>query len=859
MKVKGKSYSEISTQATNNSIGFYIGALILLVYGYSLIVISSEGISVFGNIISKWGEGAYDANGPKFLFLSIWNIISLALLYILKDFRKSEGFFGFFSNRIGLAYTAVMLFTLLSFFKAINFGEAIIHFSKIFTGFTAAWVTAVIIYRYPKLVAVLAIGLTLITIKDSVGVFIQKYQGATVYEMKQGYSNKNILTSALFVKIPFALWLVFFVNRKKILGIIGMIIGVLGIGFGTLSILYLNTRAFYMATVITFFIMLIYALTHFIISRDKRLIKGVAIYAAILVSAFSVYAFTQYVESINKQIEEVQKIQQVSQPSSQVVQQGENPAKNTIKTAAWDQFWKSFSSRVKSIFDTTRDKSNTQRLDAWRWSIKMIMKDPILGVGAGNWKVRVLEYENQQTPEYVYMYKNHNDFLEVPAEIGVFGGIAFVLIFIFTGIYFAKSVFQKNHFASHKMLFLPAFGLFAYSFDAFFNFPQDRPEILLLFSMYVGIASVAVSLFYGKERFLQAEQISKLLNVKYLSDGSVVLCGVLLIISACTLKLNNDSLYIQRRVATEKYLKENYPEKYKLIDKLTAEQVEKGYPIIPNLSAVAQPVSIEKALYYIQEKKYDKALDILHKDGGKNSPWDGRVYYFLGATYYQFEKNKPYDSIEYYMRKTIELKPKFYPAVSLLQDALVHLGRPKEAIEEIKSYLDRYKKEPKAWNQLARLYEQYQMIPQLNDLMDSAKVYVAYDKDVQRNIQVVREKYKNDFTKEYDRAVTSYSAGKYKEAEALFTEILTKITNNPDIYALRAVCNYHIGQYKQAISDFNQQERLGKPLIAATINIRAACYYMIGDTDNAKKYFKQAMKQGDKQAEENYKKLFGNS
>ena len=49
------------------------------------------------------------------------------------------------------------------------------------------------------------------------------------------------------------------------------------------------------------------------------------------------------------------------------------------------------------------------------------------------------------------------------------------------------NLFRKQNVKRFDLLFLSVFGLLAYSFDAFFNFPQDRPEIQSLFAIYLGL------------------------------------------------------------------------------------------------------------------------------------------------------------------------------------------------------------------------------------------------------------------------------------------------------------------------------------------------------------------------------------
>ena len=80
--------------------------------------------------------------------------------------------------------------------------------------------------------------------------------------------------------------------------------------------------------------------------------------------------------------------------------------------------------RVLAEVANQENQSNNLRKTAWViTATDMIPNDPLLGVGIGNWKVRFLQYENSYSPHYIYMYKNHNDFLELTAEAGIFAGV----------------------------------------------------------------------------------------------------------------------------------------------------------------------------------------------------------------------------------------------------------------------------------------------------------------------------------------------------------------------------------------------------------------------------------------------------
>ena len=129
-----------------------------------------------------------------------------------------------------------------------------------------------------------------------------------------------------------------------------------------------------------------------------------------------------------------------------------------------------------------------------------------MGVGTGNWKVVVLKYENLDLKDFTYMYKSHNDFLEITAENGLPGGLAYTAIIgLILFCFFKTSLKSIKDDSRLKFLFLPAFGILAYSVDAFFNFPADRPEIQSLFAMYVagGIAFSGPGFTFNNQSFIK--------------------------------------------------------------------------------------------------------------------------------------------------------------------------------------------------------------------------------------------------------------------------------------------------------------------------------------------------------------------
>lgn len=804
-----------------------LAALLLIAYGYVTV------------ITPNWM--AFDSNATKFYTFAILNLIVVALVFLIKEFRdRTQVLFGFFSNKIGIAYCVIMVFALLSFSKAIDVEEAILHYSKIFIVFTAAWmVSALVIFNKKNLVP-LAVAMTLLLLYDFV-ITIQGVKGiikgldtSFSYNIKGGYSNKNILASAMFIKLPFAIWLFYF--RKEMWQ---RTLGAAGILGGTMAIFFMSTRSFYLATIITIIIFIVYGAIDFFVFKRREIGKKVLMHLAIALVAFGIFSFVQnflYPQELREST--------------------------------------NFGARLATVA-SEENSSNNLRKTAWLvTATDMIPNDPILGVGIGNWKVRFLQYENSYSPHYIYMYKNHNDFLELTAEAGIFAGLAFVAIFLLAAYYFLWSTYRRKDSKQEYWFFLPLFGLFAYSFDAFFNFPQDRPEIQALFSIFVGIAVGLGVIYYRKKREEASESAPKqlpLMAVGFIGLIALATAAINVVVE----RMYFDSSKMQRMIKEE--------QSNVRPTKSTGEFLIRNYPRVPNLTAVAEPVDVEKARYLIDEQKFDQARKVLQTIN--YHPYDARPEYFMAVSYFM-EPEKNNDSIYKYAHKARMIKPNFFGALNLETFALNNMGKEQESIHLLKQYLGLekdstavipkwkqtlkkfridvdeaamyYKRtnEPQAWNALAYLQEKNGMIADAKATIDSAFVYIPDNADIVNNRNKLTSRVQvEQFMPLYAEAVNYYNTQRFDEAAKVFSAFLEKVPAHIEAYRLRAFCYYNLGQYQKVIADINQIEALGVVVDPVLNNYRGSCYYMLGNKANAKVYFEKAANEGNADAKKNLSTL----
>jgi len=782
---------------------------------YSLILIAFGYVTVLTPNLM-----AFDSNGPKFMTLALLNLLVFGYLFTRKEVRQNSDFsLGFFKSWTGIFYAALMIVSVLSFVKAINVLESILHFCKIFTVFASAYLISVIIRIDRRHLVNLAIAMTALLLFDGFSVFynIHKFIKGQITDIgliKTVYSNKNILAASIFVKLPYALWLLTFEKGWK------RGFGVIAGSAGLLATLFLSTRAFYIGLVILTLAYVAYLFINYIREKQKGYLRNISWYVGGLVAAILIFVFTQ----------------QVLYPKNA----------GGIYNAGITQ-------RLASI--STTEVSANKRLSAWERSFHVIKKEPLLGCGLGNWKVVTLQEENETNPNYIYQYKAHNDFIETTTETGIFGGIFFAAIFAVVLLRFFRSIKQQEDAEYLKYIFLPAFGLLAYFFDAFFNFPQDRPEISALFALFAG-AGIALTQFKIKP---DSEKSSENENavVRFQGNLSTIISQkgsvlskiwgikllVLLIFSAYILILNHQSLKLQRIIKDEMNTGTL---------KQSSDMFVNGFPWIPDINVVGEPISAQKARYLINEKKYDKAIAILKKD--KASPYDTRPEYFIAMAYFNQGK---YDSAMIYNKKVFEIKPNMYENISMMCAVLERQGKNKEAVSLLENFLSKNKDNSKAWVMNTQFLNNLGEFKKAYDCIDSAYKYFPGDTTIVKRREFQRSRALiQPYADLYNRALASYTAQKYDEAAQLLTEFINKEPNLPEVYEYRAFSYYFTRRFQESIKDIDKMFTFGIKR-GNLLNLRGVNLQSLGKGDEACTYYKAAMQAGNKDGATNYNQFCG--
>ncbi len=610
---------------------------------YTLILLAYVLVAVFTPQMAT-----FDSNGPKFLSLAILNLLVFAFVFTRKEFRENPpAVTGFFRSPAGIMYTLLILISLLSFVKSININESILYFCKSITIFISCYFVALMVSSDRRIPENLAVGMVFLLIVDCLYVFLQmgKFIGGDLADIdliKSVYSNKNVLAAAIFVKLPFALWLyTFHTGTRQKLALAGW-------SMSFLALLFLSSRAFYLGIII---LSLAYLFILWILAtRDKQNAyrRKMIIYTSVL--ATSVLLFTVIQKNLYK-----------------------NPS--IYNAGIIDRF-----SQAKPT-----EYSTGERLNGWKRSFEVFKKEPLLGCGLGNWKIATLQQENQTKTDFIYQYRAHNDFIQITTETGIFGGLAFLALFALLVIpVFKDGMGVANPHTIFKHYFLPAFGMMAYAIDALFNFPHERPEIQALFVIFAGAgialsSNSAIPLQATKNAPMSQAATGHFLFLpesirKMLLTAWKVAVFSLMLTSLYFLILNVQSLKMQKIVSDE-------ISTGKL--SLSTDQIIRGFPWIPDNNLFGEPITVQKARYLFRDKNYTGAIAMLKS--ADTNPYDSRREYFMASAWLAL--GKP-DSALAYNKKVLGLKPYLLENLTMMCNIYERTGRVQETIPLLKKYLD---------------------------------------------------------------------------------------------------------------------------------------------------------------------------
>ena len=391
---------------------------------------------------------AFDRVYPQMFIISLLNILSF--FYVYKKFDFKEFISKFKHKKHLLSFLLVVIFAIISLSVADNFNEGVVSLVQLFNFLIAFCLITIIafmpnfnIYNYFIIATITSLFIESVIINFSVieSVIIN----GNLLGRSNSYSgfgaNINISSFSVLIKSIVPMYLLF--NYKNV--VIKLISSLLLVS-SFLTVLLLMSRAAVIALLLVF--ISVFCLS--IIANKKKYY---------LSNAFLILTLILSILSYN------------------II--NEKNAYNIL------------GERFSNVTNPVVDNSVNERLNFYTTAIGSIIDNPILGIGYGNWKIKSIDLSKEIIISYRVPYFAHNDFLQITAEIGIFGGICYMFYIFFPFWVSFKKTIKHRLFNIDFMIFLI---FLIYIIDSMLNFPVNRP-INLIYLFF------AIILFYKSEKY----------------------------------------------------------------------------------------------------------------------------------------------------------------------------------------------------------------------------------------------------------------------------------------------------------------------------------------------------------------------
>ena len=567
--------------------------------------------------IPNWS--AVDKIAPQWLGMNILNMVVITyFLYNYKNFKNSLP--RFLNSKLTLLYGFFIIWAAGSFFYAINQTEQIVNITRqlnIFLMYGNMFVLMSALNNKTSFFSWTIISILSVEIYYVLIEALDMLNNNGVIEsaaLKGVTANRNITAFSLAIKLPFAYYFLHTQKKYFIKAAIAILIFSVLLGLSMIQ-----SRASFLATGLG---ILAFVVGIFYLGMKEQKIN----YKRSILSILGVLIPLLLAITINQTV---------------------------LKDKGADAV-----SRAATIGAITTDDSITARLRYYSDVLQQIKSSPIFGVGLGNWKLKSIDYDKYDVKGYVVPYHAHSDFIQLGAELGIVGFFTYLGVFVCI-IFLAFNEIFKNQSRSLQerfFIFLLIVALGIYSVDASLNFPIARPQMLVIWTLIASLIG-----FYSCEK-------NKKTVLKPISKGFLVVSLILLIpslyVSNSVYKSLKGQMFLLQDFNSNSY---NIP----------LNQVENIVPDMPNITVTTIPINSVKARYYVNAKKYDKALTLLDK-GTSANPY---LYYSEILKSQIFEQQGKLDSAKVYARKAFFGLPNNDLHASRYIN-LLNITRDKKALEE---------------------------------------------------------------------------------------------------------------------------------------------------------------------------------
>lgn len=703
---------------------------------------------------------------PQFLYLSGLNLV-MGLYFYFNPSIFSKDLFPLLKNSFLLKlYLLFIVICGLSYFNTNNgtlvlekIIELIVAFCLIINFIVLLKNRLDLIYQIIFIVSVSAFLQSCVELNNLKHLATQTSLSNALGLMVKTTGNINILASSLTIKIPFLLLgITHFSGFKKwFLAIILIVV--------TTTVFLTAARATFISMFLIYLVyILFYLKTHAV--KKSSLITSFALIVLVVASIFI---------------------------TNLVFKNSKNEAR-----------YESLGNRVEQI--NLKDESVNARLIIWGNTIQLIRKNPIIGVGLGNYKVESIPYEQALDNDSSISLHSHNDFLEISAETGILNGLIYLSIFILICFINLKRIFKSKEKNVQIIAVLTLMMTIVYGVDAALNFPMFRPT-MLIFLCLIMVLTIINDRIPGSEF-----ETSK--PTPYL---------IVIVVSIITTYFT----FLGYKASNLEYLIQKDVESSFTTHYLTGDELLHKLPKFKTTLSTAESFYEYAGIYYTNEKRYDEALKYLSK-AAKINPHFGRIFFYKMII---SNAKGNIDSAYIYAKQAFYLRPRnlnFYKMSTQFARAKQDTT---EIFKEHQLFIS-YRNIPQAWKIAAEELQKgnYNSI-KLGNFIDQGLKNHPNDSTLvkQKNDILIL-----DYTK---KGQDYFKSNNLKASLEFYQKALKLDPNNADTMQNLAFYYYSAGKYEEAKSYFLNALKQREFKSGRTEFFIGNCYLKTNDKLNACKYY----------------------
>jgi O-antigen ligase len=465
-------------------------------------------------------------------------------------------------------------------------------------------------YRY-ILSAVMLLSLVLISVGyGQYFTYVFRQQDMQLmYKVIGLWTHKNVFTGMVFLTLPF-LFYALTDNSRLYRSIAGV-----SLGASLILLFLLQTRSLWIAIFIfALTIGVLYYLRRKLMTKEER--KGLRLVfrrtASILLLAVALAAgITSW---------------SVGHPANEAA----------MESTSESQRIQSLDERAASIFDT-KTQTRQSRLSIWRYTLDLVRDHPFLGVGPGNWKIRVTEYyEPGFMDTWYHNYRRpHNDFLLILAERGLPGLLLFSG-FLLSLLLITLDLLKRSIPARDKLLAMAMLGGVAgFCVDASLSFPYERVDMMMMLMLFSGVL------------------LDIRLRSKSEASGKIQSPGYRLFFAVGALLLIMAAVLSRKMIEGEKATKIAYAASNENKWGVAVEQIDKVYGRLNQIDPSNNPLLWYRGRAHSNLGNHSKARADL-EEALRQHPGNIAVLTELGIL---FGNLKDFDQAESYLQRALDIYP----------------------------------------------------------------------------------------------------------------------------------------------------------------------------------------------------------